>query len=118
MCLTFNLKDNVFCFHTKISLSESNVLAINTSEKCWSYLKTNGTWNNISQILQSENNISMSESHNLLPSLIPIVDVYCSDTLHLAVTNNGINTIITFYAVASAISSYTNFNFRNLFNSN
>lgn len=70
--------------------------------KCWSYFKSNGKWNDINQVLQKEKQVSLSENLNELS----ISDVCCSDTIHLAVTYNGIYLLQHF---TSYILSYITF---------
>jgi len=48
--------------------------------------KNNGKWNDITQILNREKQVSTSKNQNKLS----IRYVCCSDTTHLAVTFNGI----------------------------
>jgi len=65
------------------------VLAIDLTGNCWSYSKSNGKWNDFTQILQREKQVTTSENQNQLS----ISNVCCSDNIHLAVTYNGISFI-------------------------
>jgi len=62
------------------------VLAIDLTGNYWSYSKSNDKWNDITQILQREKQVTTSENQNQLS----IRNVDCSDNIHIAVTNNGI----------------------------
>ncbi|XP_027840603.1 RCC1 domain-containing protein 1-like [Aphis gossypii] len=74
-----------------ISSSESNILAIDSIGNCWSYSKCNLKWNDITSILQREEQVSVSENQSQ-PS---INHICCSDTIHLAATYNEIYSIPT-----------------------
>lgn len=63
------------------------MLAVDTIGHCWSYTKSKGSWSNINQVLLKENQDSTSENH--VP--FSVIDICCSDTMHLAVTDKGTN---------------------------
>lgn len=71
-------------------MSESNVLSIDLVGNCWSYVKNSGKWNSITQILQRNELVSTSENQKRDQNHSSINEVCCSDTIHLAVTYNGI----------------------------
>ncbi|VVC32700.1 Regulator of chromosome condensation 1/beta-lactamase-inhibitor protein II,Regulator of chromosome [Cinara cedri] len=72
-----------------MSISETNLLATDFNGNCWSYIKSDDKWNDITQLLQKEKQVCQSENHNESS----IRNVCCSDTIHLAVTYNEIYSI-------------------------
>lgn len=68
-----------------MSTSETNILATDSIGNCWSYIKSDDKWNDITQLLHKEKEVRASENQNQSS----IWNVCCSDTIHLAVAYNG-----------------------------
>lgn len=68
-----------------MSTSETNILATDSIGNCWSYIKNDNKWNNVTQLIHTEKQVVPSENQNKSS----IRNVCCSDTIHLVVTYNG-----------------------------
>ncbi|XP_050535900.1 RCC1 and BTB domain-containing protein 2-like isoform X2 [Daktulosphaira vitifoliae] len=90
--VNFEVLNNDVCApFISVATSETNILACDTTKKCWSYSKVQRKWSNLTQNLQSEVQVSTSQNKEDFY----VHHVYCSDTIHLAVSFHEVYSIPT-----------------------